>query len=105
MTNLLENIFGTLFIPASTFRRMLEERTSVITAAIVVLIACVCSGVGSILTQSVFISLLAEFSGFEPAGLGLEEMMFSPTASMTLSVIGGLVDLLAGSLSPGYFTW
>ena len=100
MTNLLENIFGTFFIPASTFRRMLEERTSVITAAIVVLIACVCSGVGSILTQSVFISLLAEFSGFEPAGLGLEEMMFSPTASMTLSVVGGFISwvVIAGIL-------
>jgi len=100
MTNLLENIFGTLFTPVSTFRRMLEERTSVITAAIVVLIASVCSGVGGVLTQSVFISLLADFSGFEPAGLGLEEMIFSPTASMTLSVVGGFISwvVIAGIL-------
>ena len=93
MTDLLENIFGTLFRPASTFRRMLEERTSVITAAIIVLIACICSGAGSILTQSVFMSMFAEFPGFEPATApSFEEMMFSPTASMTLSVVGGFIS-------------
>ena len=91
MTDLLENIFGTLFRPASTFRRMLEERTSVITAAIIVLIACICSGAGSILTQSVFMSMFAEFPGFEPAGPGFEEMVFSPIASMTLSVVVGFI--------------
>lgn len=48
MTDLLENIFGTLFSPASTFRRMSEGRTSVTIAAIVVLIARICSGAGSI---------------------------------------------------------
>ena len=84
MADLLENIFGTLFSPASTFRRMLEERTSVTTAAIVVLIACICSGAGSILTQSAFMSLFAEFPGFE-------EMVFSPIASMTLSVVFGFI--------------
>ena len=84
MADLLENIFGTLFSPASTFRRMLEERTSVTIAAIVVLIACICSGAGSILTQSAFMSLFAEFPGFE-------EMMFSPIASMTMSVVGGFI--------------
>ncbi len=98
MTDLLEDIFGTLFTPASTFRRMLEERTSVISAAIVVLIVCICSGAGSVLTQSVFISLFAEFSGFEPAGI--EEMVFSPTVSITLSVIGGFISwvVIAGIL-------
>ena len=84
MADLLENIFGTLFSPASTFRRMSEERTSVTTAAIVVLIACICSGAGSILTQSAFMSLFAEFPGFE-------EMVFSPIASMTLSVVFGFI--------------
>jgi len=91
MADLLENIFGTLFRPASTFGRMLEERTSVTTAAIVVLIACVCSGAGSILTQSAFMSLFAEFPGFEPVGPGFEEMMFSPIASVTLSVVAGFI--------------
>ena len=91
MADLLENIFGTLFSPASTFRRMLEERTSVTTAAIVVLIACICSGAGSILTQSAFMSMFAEFPGFEPVGPGFEEMMFSPIASMTLSVVFGFI--------------
>ena len=84
MADLLENIFGTLFSPASTFRRMSEERTSVTIAAIVVLIACICSGAGSILTQSAFMSMFAEFPGFE-------EMMFSPIASMTLSVVVGFI--------------
>ena len=84
MADLLENISGTLFSPASTFRRMLEERTSVTIAAIVVLIACICSGAGSILTQSAFMSLFAEFPGFE-------EMVFSPIASMTMSVVVGFI--------------
>lgn len=91
MTDLLENIFGTLFSPASAFRRMLEERTSVTIAAIVVLIACICSGAGSILTQSAFMSMFAEFPGFEPASPGFEEMMFSPSASMTISVVVGFI--------------
>ena len=84
MADLLENIFGTLFSPASTFRRMLEERTSVTIAAIVVLIACICSGAGSILTQSAFMSMFAEFPGFE-------EMVLSPSASMTISVVVGFI--------------
>jgi len=63
---------------------MSEERTSVTTAAIVVLIACICSGAGGLLTQSAFMSLFAEFPGFE-------EMMFSPIASMTLSVVVGFI--------------
>ena len=84
MTDLLENIFGTLFRPASTFKRMLEERTSVTIAAIVVLIACICSGAGSILTQSAVMSMFAEFPAFE-------EMMFSPIASVTLSVVFGFI--------------
>ena len=93
MADLLENIFGTLFSPASTFRRMSEERTSVTIAAIVVLIACICSGAGSILTQSAFMSLFAEFPGFE-------EMVFSPIASMTMSVVGGFIGwvVIAGIL-------
>lgn len=100
MADLLENIFGTFFSPASTFRRMLEERTSVTTAAIVVLIACICSGVGSILTQSAFMSMFTEFPGFEPAAPGFEEMMLSPTASMTMSVVGGFIGwiVIAGIL-------
>jgi hypothetical protein len=91
MADLLENIFGTLCTPASTFRRMSEERTSVTITAIVVLIACICSGIGSILTQSAVMSMFTEFPGFEPAGLGFEEMMLSPTASMTMSVVGGFI--------------
>jgi len=63
---------------------MLEERTAVTTAAIVVLIACICSGAGSILTQSAFMSMFAEFPGFE-------EMVFSPSASMTMSVVFGFI--------------
>jgi len=90
MADLLENIFGTLFSPASTFRRMLEERTSVTIATIIVLIACICSGVGSILTQSVVMSMFAEFPSFEPA-LDFEETMLSPAASMTLSVVVGFI--------------
>ena len=84
MADLLENIFGTLFSPASTFRRMSEERTAVTTAAIVVLIACICSGAGGLLTQSAFMSLFAELPGFE-------EMTFSPIASMTISVVVGFI--------------
>ena len=93
MADLLENIFGTLFSPASTFKRMSEERTSVTIAAIVVLIACICSGAGSILTQSAFMSMFAEFPGFE-------EMMFSPIASMTMSVVVGFIGwvVIAGIL-------
>jgi hypothetical protein len=65
---------------------MSEERTSVTIAAIVVLIACICSGAGGILTQSAFMSLFlfAEFPGFE-------EMTFSPIASMTMSVVVGFI--------------
>ncbi|NMX21701.1 hypothetical protein C5S30_04560 [ANME-1 cluster archaeon GoMg4] len=93
MADLLENISGTFFSPASTFRRMLEERTSVTTAAIIVLIASICSGAGSILTQSAFMSMFAEFPGFE-------EMMLSPILSMTLSVVGGFISwvVIAGIL-------
>jgi len=100
MADLLENIFGTLFSPASTFRRMLEERTSVTTAAIVVLIACICSGIGSILTQNVVMSVFTEFPpGFEPA-TDFEGMTFSPAVSMNLSVIGGFIGwvFIAGIL-------
>jgi len=100
MTDLLENISGTFFSPASTFRRMLEERTSVTTAAIIVLIASICSGAGSILTQSAFMSMFAEFPGFEPAAPGFKEMMLSPTVSTTLSVVGGFISwvVIAGIL-------
>jgi hypothetical protein len=100
MADLLENIFGTLCTPASTFRRMLEERTPVTIAAIVVLIASICSGVGSILTQSAVMSMFTEFPGFEPAAPGFEEMMFSPTASIILSVVGGFISwvVIAGIL-------
>ncbi|MEA2074848.1 MAG: Yip1 family protein [Euryarchaeota archaeon] len=93
MADLLENISGTFFSPTSTFRRMLEERTSVTTAAIIVLIASICSGAGSILTQSAVMSLFAEFPGFE-------EMLLSPTVSVTLSVVGGFISwvVIAGIL-------
>ncbi len=100
MADLLENIFGTLFSPVSTFRRMLEERTAVTTAAIVVLIAGICSGVGGILTQSVLMSMFTEFPpGFEPA-TDFEEMAFSPAASMNISVVGGFIGwvFIAGIL-------
>ncbi|MBA7558355.1 hypothetical protein ES705_51154 [subsurface metagenome] len=93
MTDLLENIFGTLFSPASTFRRMLEERTTVTIAAIIVLIACICSGAGSILMQNAVMSLFAEFSGFEVVPL-------SPAASIILSVVIGFIGwvVVAGVL-------
>lgn len=100
MADLLENIFGTMFSPASTFRRMLEERTSVTIAAIIVLIAAICSGVGSLLTQSAVMSMFADLPGFEPVAPGFEEMMFSPTVSLTLSVVGGFISwfVIAGIL-------
>jgi hypothetical protein len=100
MTDLLENISGTLFSPAASFRRMLEERTSVTIAAIIVLIACICSGVGSILTQSVFMSMFAEFPGFGPAAPGFEVVMLSPAASIILSVVSGFIGwvVIAGIL-------
>ncbi len=100
MTDLLENISGTFFSPAASFRRMLEERTSVTIAAIIVLIACICSGVGSILTQSVFMSMFAEFPGFEPAAPGFEVVMLSPAASIILSVVSGFIGwvVIAGIL-------
>lgn len=93
MTDLLENIFGTLFSPASTFRRMLEERTTVTIAAIIVLIAGICSGAGSILMQNAVMSLFAEFPGFEVVPL-------SPAASIILSVVIGFIGwvVIAGIL-------
>lgn len=93
MTDLLENIFGTLFSPASTFRRMLEERTTVTIAAIIVLIAGICSGAGSILMQNAVMSLFAEFPGFEVVPL-------SPAASIFLSVVIGFIGwvVIAGIL-------
>ncbi|MGB2842171.1 MAG: Yip1 family protein [Halobacteriota archaeon] len=93
MTDLLENIFGTLFSPASTFRRMLEERTTVTIAAIIVLIAGICSGAGSILMQNAVMSLFAEFPGFEVVPL-------SPAASIILSVVIGFIGwvVIAGVL-------
>jgi len=93
MTDLLENIFGTLFSPASTFRRMLEERTTVTIAAIIVLIAGICSGAGSILMQNALMSLFAEFPGFEVVQL-------SPAASIILSVVSGFIGwvVIAGIL-------
>lgn len=84
MADLLENIFGTLFRPASTFRRMLEERTTVTIAAIIVLIAGICSGAGSILMQNAVMSLFAEFPGFEV-------VLLSPAASIILSVVIGFI--------------
>ncbi|MGB2728567.1 MAG: Yip1 family protein [Halobacteriota archaeon] len=93
MTDLLENIFGTLFSPASTFRRMLEERTTVTIAAIIVLIAGICSGAGNILMQNAVMSLFAEFPGFEVVQL-------SPAASIILSVVIGFIGwvVIAGIL-------
>lgn len=93
MADLLENISGTLFRPASTFRRMLEERTTVTIAAIIVLIAGICSGAGSILMQNAVMSLFAEFPGFEVVPL-------SPAASIILSVVSGFIGwvVIAGIL-------
>lgn len=44
--------------------------------------------------------MFAEFPGFEPAAPGFEEMMLSPTVSMTLSVVGGFISwvVIAGIL-------
>ena len=92
MADLLENISGTLFTPAATFRRMLEERTSITIAAMIVLIACICSGVGSLLTQNAVMSLFTEFYSFEPVAPDFEKMAFSPITAITLSVIGGFVN-------------
>ena len=92
MADLLEAISGTLFTPASTFRRLLEERTSLTIAAIIVLIACICSGIGTLLTQSTVMSLFTEFSGFEPVTPDFDEMMSSPITSMTSSVVGGFIS-------------
>ena len=92
MTDLLEAISGTLFTPASTFRRLLEERTSLTIAAIIVLIACVCSGIGTLLTQSTVMSLFTEFSGFEPVAPDFDAMRISPITSMTSSVVGGFIS-------------
>ena len=92
MADLLEAISGTLFTPASTFRRLLEERMSLAIAAIIVLIACICGGVGTLLTQSTVMSLFAEFSGFEPVTPDFDEMMSSPITSMTSNVVGGFIS-------------
>ena len=92
MADLLEAISGTLFTPASTFRRLLEERTSLTIAATIVLIACICSGIGTLLTQSTVMSLFTEFSGFEPVAPDFDEMMSSPITSMTSSVVGGFIS-------------
>lgn len=92
MADLLEAISGTLFTPASTFRRLLGERTSLTIAAIIVLIACICSGVGTLLTESTVMSLFTEFSGFEPVAPDFDEMMSSPITSMTSSVVGGFIS-------------
>lgn len=94
MTDLLEAISGTLFTPASTFRRLLEERTSLTIAAIIVLIACICSGIGTLLTESTVMSLFTEFYGFEPVAPDFDAMMSSPITSMTSSVVGGFISWL-----------
>jgi len=92
LADLLEAISGTLFTPASTFRRLLEERMSLAIAAIIVLIASICSGVGTLLTESTVMSLFTEFSGFEPVTPNFDEMMNSPIASMTTNVVGGFIS-------------
>ncbi|MFV9676415.1 MAG: YIP1 family protein [Methanosarcinales archaeon] len=92
MADLLEAISGTLFTPASTFRRLLEERMSLAIAAIIVLIASICSGVGTLLTESTVMSLFTEFSGFEPVTPNFDEMMNSPITSMTTNVVGGFIS-------------
>jgi len=92
LADLLEAISGTLFTPASTFRRLLEERTSLTIAAIIVLIACICNGVGTLLTESTVMSLFTEFSGFEPVAPDFDAMMISPITSMTSSVVGGFIS-------------
>ncbi len=92
MADLLEAISGTLFTPASTFRRLLEERMSLAIAAIIVLIASICGGVGTLLTESTVMSLFTEFSGFEPVTPNFDEMMNSPITSMTTNVVGGFIS-------------
>jgi hypothetical protein len=93
MTDLLDHIFGTLFTPASAFRRMLEERTPVITAAVIVLTVGICSGAGSMVMQNAVTSMFTELPDFE-------ETMFSPAASMTMNVIVGFISwvVIAGIL-------
>ena len=93
MTDLLDHIFGTLFTPASAFRRMLEERTPVITAAVIVLTAGICSGAGSIVMQNAVTSMFTALPDFE-------ETMFSPAAAMTVNVVAGFISwvVIAGIL-------
>ncbi|MFO7967006.1 MAG: Yip1 family protein [Archaeoglobaceae archaeon] len=97
MMDLLDDIYGTLFSPVSTFKRMIEERTSIAFAVIVVLVGSVCSGAGSVLIQSTLISSIGTYPGFEAYQL---QSMISPTASLVLGVVGGVLGwvIIAGVL-------
>ncbi|MFP3910367.1 MAG: Yip1 family protein [Archaeoglobaceae archaeon] len=88
MADLLEDIYGTLFSPVSTFKRMIDERTSIVFAVIVVLVASMCSGAGSALTQSALSSSFGAYPGLETYEL---QSMVSPTASLFMGVVGGIL--------------
>lgn len=110
MTDLLENIYGTLFSPVSTFKRMIKERTSVSAAVVVVLVASICSGAGGVLIQSTLSSSLGGYptpsstpsptpipgSGFEASQM----QSVSPTVSLVMGVVSGVVGwiIIAGVL-------
>lgn len=98
MTDLLDNIYGTLFSPVPTFKRMIEEKTSIATAVIVVLIASICSGAGSALTQSILsYSGFGGYPGFEAYQM---QSMMSPAALLVMGVVGGMIGwvIMAGVL-------
>lgn len=87
MTEVMDEIYGTLFSPVSTFKGMIEERTSIANAVIVVLVASICSGAGSALTQSALSSFGTSY-GFEAYQL---QSMVSPTASLVMGVVSGVL--------------
>lgn len=103
MTDLLENVYGTLFSPVSTFKQMLEERTSVSAAVVVVLVASICSGAGGALIQSTLSSSLGGYPSPSPSpGFETSQMqsMLPPTASLVMGVVSGVVGwiIIAGVL-------
>ncbi len=97
MTDLLEDVYGTLFNPVSTFKRMIEENTSIVFAVIVVLVSSLCSGAGSALTQSALSSPFGAYPGLETYQL---QSMISPTVSLIMGLVGGVLGwvIIAGVL-------
>lgn len=97
MTDLLDNIYGTLFSPVSTFKQMIEEKTSIAFAVVVVLVSSICSGAGSALTQIALSSSLGVYPGLETYQL---QSMISPTASLVMGLVGGILGwvIIAGVL-------